>query len=214
MHERLQLTPNRDSVTEAIFYFDVTLLMLGGAFDGLARVAHITHSLSGSARSAGWGSESWLRKLGRANQPLADAMQPEQPFRDARELVAVLRNTIHSQSLRTVTRQALGRRDELVLVPSDIAPDLEAVVTRLGTAEQFGVSREADRRLYIRPGTYVEVSLPIVAEALNGVMDLTPVEQLPGVDPALITTAPPTDRNDHVWAPDVRAQIWRLGGIG
>ena len=214
MHERLQLTPNRDSVTEAIFYFDVTLLMLGGAFDGLARVAHITHSLKGSPRSASWGSKEWLKKLGNANKPLADAMQPEQPFRDARELVAALRNTIHSMSLRTVTHQALGRRDELVLVPSDIAPDLEAVVNRLRTADEFGVTREADQRLYIRPGTYVEVALPIVAEALNGVMDLTPVAQLPGVDPAFLTTGPPTDRNDNVWAPDIRAQIWRLGGIG
>lgn len=214
MHERLQLPASRDSVTEAIFYFDVTLLMLGGAFDGLARVAHITHSLTGSPRSASWGSESWLRKLEQTNRALADAMQPGQPFRDARELVAVLRNTIHSQSLRTVTHQALGRRDELVLVPSDIAADLVAVVNRLGTAEQFGVTREADHRLYIQPGTYVEVSLPIVAEALNGVMDLTAVEQLPGVDPTFITSGPPTDRRDEVWAPDIRAQIWRLGGIG
>jgi hypothetical protein len=31
---------------------------------------------------------------------------------------------------------------------------------------------------------------------------------------AFLTTGPPTDRNDHVWAPHIRAQIWRLGGIG
>lgn len=214
MHERLQLPPTRDSLTEAIFYFDVTLLMLGGAFDGVARVAHITHGLKGSPRGVSWGSDSWLNKLERANKPLADAMRSDQPLRDARDVVAVLRNTIHSQSLRTVTHSTMGRHDELVLVPSDVEGDLEAVLNRLGTPEQFGVSRQRDGRLYIEPGTYVEQALPIVGHALNALMDLTPVEQLPGINAGDLMAGPPTDPKDHVFHPMTRGRVWQLGGIG
>lgn len=61
MHEVLQLPASRDASNEAIFYFDVALLMLGGAFDGLAHVAHVVHGLQGSQRSIGWGNRAWMK---------------------------------------------------------------------------------------------------------------------------------------------------------
>jgi len=183
MHEKLQIPPSRDAATEAIFYFDVTLMMLGGAFDGLARVAHAVHQLSGSPRSASWGSTRWIAKLLAANESLGSLMSAKQPSCDARQLVAILRNTIHSQALRTITHQSGGTRDELVVVPREIEQELEEVLGRLGGASVFGVERRSDGRLYIRPGAYIEVALPLVAAALNSIMDATPVEQLPGVDP-------------------------------
>lgn len=210
MHEKLQVPPSRDAATEAIFYFDVALMMLGGAFDGLARVAHAVHQLSGSPRGASWSKKTWLRKLAATNQPLGLLMSPEQPHRDARELVAILRNTIHSQALRTITHQSGGTRDELVVVPREIERELEDVLARLGDASLFGVERRSDGHLYIRPGVYIEVVLPLVGAALNAIMEATPVEQLPGVDPAQLTNGP---RNDRVFTPENRRRVWQLGGI-
>ena len=158
-----------------------------------------------------WGSEAWVKKLSATNQPLGSLMSPEKPSRDARELVAILRNTIHSQALRTITHHSGGNHDELVVVPREIERELEGVLTRFGEASDFGVERGLDGRLYIRPDTYIEVALPLIATALNEIMDKTPVEQLKGVDPAHLMSGPGSER---VFAPENRRQVWQLGGIG
>lgn len=178
MHERLQLPPSRDSVADALFYFDAALLMLGGAFDGLARVTDRVHGLGGRRGAVGWTKDSWAKRLAGSNNELAELMSPGKPCRDARELVAILRNTIHSQALRTVSWRSDGRPDELVVVPSDIEAELLGIVSRLGSPSGFGLERRRDGRVYIRPGTYLEVILPVVADSLNAIMDATPVERL------------------------------------
>ena len=152
-----------------------------------------------------------MKTLLAANQHLGSLMSPKQPSRDARELVAILRNTIHSQALRTITHHSGGNRDELVVVPREIERELEDVLARLGEASDFGVERRSDGRLYIRPGTYIEVALPLIATALNAIMDATPVEQLPDVDPARLISGP---GSDQVFAPENRKRVWQLGGIG
>ncbi len=210
MHEKLQLPASRDLSDEAIFYFDVALLMLSGAFDGLAQVAHIVHSLGGSERLVGWGSKSWMKQLQTANPGLTQMMTRAQPHRDARELVALLRNTIHQEGFRTIMWQGGGTRRERVLVPPGIEKDLEAILARVGTAADHGVARQADGRLYIEPGIYIEKILPPVLAAINAVMDATPVETLPGVDPTKLLTAAP---DEDMFSATNRQRIRLLSGI-
>lgn len=212
LHEKLQLPASRDLSDEAIFYFDVALLMLGGAFDGLANVAHVVHGLTGSERQIGWGSRSWMKKLGAANPSLGQMMARGQPHRDARELVAILRNTIHQESLRTIMWQSGGTTRERIVVPLGIEAELEAVLARVGPAEPYGVRRAADGRLYIEPGVYIERILPPVFASINAVMDVTPVETLPGVDPAKLLTGPPDDE-DGMFSAANRRRVRLLGGI-
>jgi hypothetical protein len=211
MQALLQLRPSRGVAADALFYFDVTLLMLGGGFDGLAHIAHTVHGFSTSPRTASWASRSWMRKVEAVNARLAHLMAEGQPARDARDLVAVLRNTIHSEALRTTTHQSGGRTDELVVIPREIEQELEEVVNRIADFETFGLERRTNQRLYIKPGIYIEAALPHVAEALNAIMDATPVERLANVDMTTLTTAPTPDR---VWSPENRQAVWALGGIG
>lgn len=210
LHEKLQLPASRDLSDEAIFYFDVALFMLGGAFDGLAQVSHVVHNLGGSERLIGWGSKSWMKQLRAANPVLEQMMTRGQPHRDARELVALLRNTIHHDSLRTIMWHSGGTRRERVVVPPGIECDLEALLARVGTAEAYGVTREADKRLYIEPGIYIEKILPPVMAAINAIMDATPVEALAGVDPEKLLTAPP---EDDMFSATNRQRIRLLSGI-
>ncbi len=211
LHERLQLPASRDASTEAIFYFDVALFMLGGAFDGLAHIANSVHGLGGSRRAIGWGNKSWMKRLETANQPLAQMMRWGQPLRDARELVAIIRNTIHKEALRTIMWQSGGTRRERVVVPAGIDAELETVLARVGTAADFGVSRRIDGRLYVEPGIYLEQILPLVLAAMNAIMDATPVEALFGVDPARLLTAPP---EEDIFKAANRQRIRLLSGIG
>lgn len=213
MHESLQLPDSPDSATEAVFYFDVALFMLGGAFDGLAKVAHVADGLGPlSERRVGWGRSDWMKKLAAVNPTLAQMMSGTHRHRDGRELVAVLRNTIHQEMLRTETWFKRGRGSERIVVPRDIETDLEALVLRVGALDEFGLSRDPGGRLHIAPGLYLEAILPRVFEAMNAVMDATPVENLPGVDPAKLRTTLP--RDDPTFHPDMVARIRLLGGIG
>lgn len=212
LHEKLQLPASRDLSIEAIFYFDVALLMLGGAFDGLAKVAHVVHGLTGSERLIGWGNKSWMKKLRAENPSLAQMMAACQPHRDARELVAILRNTIHQESLQTTTWQSGATRSERIVLPPGIETELEAVLARVGTADQYGVRRAEDGRLYIEPGHYIERILPIVFASINAVMDATPVETLPGVDAAGLPAGPPHDE-DGMFGAANRRRIRLLSGI-
>ncbi len=167
MHEKLQLPPSLDAATEAVFYFDVALFMLGGAFDGIAKVAHVAHGLGGAQdRRVGW-SEKWLKKLARTNESLAQMMAWGQPHRDAREMIAVLRNAIHQEILRTSTWVSRGDRSERVVVPRSIERTLEEIVGRAGTRDEFGLSRQVDGRLYIDPGIYLEAVLPRAFDAIS-----------------------------------------------
>lgn len=213
LHEKLQLPAARDLSDEAIFYFDVTLFMLGGALDGLAHVAHVVQGLGGSERLIGWGSKSWMKQLAAANSGLHQMMTRRQPHRDARELVAILRNTIHQESLRTIMWQSGGDRRERVVVPSNIEAELEAVLGRVGKAEDYGVTRQADKRLYIEPGIYIEKILPPVLAAINAIMDATPVETLPGVDSSKLLTGPPQNGDDGMFSAAIRQRIRLLSGI-
>jgi hypothetical protein len=210
LHEKLQLPPSRDLSDEAIFYLDVALFMLGGAFDGLAQVAHMVHGLGGSQRWVGWGSQSWIRRLGAANQQLEQLMSWGQPHRDARELVAILRNAIHQEGLRTIMWQTGGTRTARVMIPSGIDADLEAVLARIGPAGDYGVGRQRDGRLYIDPGVYLEKILRPVLASINAIMDATQVETLSGVDPAKLLTGPP---DENIFRTINRERIRRLSGV-
>jgi hypothetical protein len=213
MHENLQLPDSIDAATEAVFYFDTALFQLGGAFDSLAKVAHVAHGLGAVGdRRVGWGRQDWMQKLSAANPALAQMMSGTHRHRDGRELVAVLRNSIHQEMLRLETWHKRGQRSERIVVPRDIETELEALVLRCGTLDDFGLTRETNGRLHLAPGVYLEAILPRAMEAMNAIMDATPVENLPGADPAKLLTGPPTD--DRTFHPDIVERVRLLGGVG
>lgn len=211
LHERLQLPPTRETATDAIFYFNVLLLLLGGALDALALVAHRTHGISMDEHLVGWGRAQWTRELRRVNRPLAELMDQGQPHRDARDLVATMRNTIHSEALRSITWHVGSTRDERIAVPAGITGRIEKIANRLDSAAAFGLSRESDSRAYVEPGVYVEAIFPLVMEAMNALMDATPVENLPGVQARALMSGPP---NDALFSPARRGRVRLFSGIG
>jgi hypothetical protein len=214
LHRELQRPPTRDTADESLFYLDVTLLMLGGAFDATARVADAVHTLGTPRHQVSWASERWLRRLNGVNQRLAALMSVHSPARVARDLVAVLRNTIHGEAMRTITYQAGGKRDELAVIPKALEAELEDLATGAGGAAGLGLDRLPSGHLYIHPGTYVEGVLPLAFAALNEIMDTTPVEQLSGVDPAELSQGPPNEEtHENIFHPAIRRRLRLLAGL-
>jgi hypothetical protein len=64
MQEQLRLRATSDTQEEALFYFDVVLLMLAAALDVVARVAHRIYGLPARGyRGASWRSDEWRTTL-------------------------------------------------------------------------------------------------------------------------------------------------------
>lgn len=103
MHWQLKLEQNNDTADEVLFDLDILLLMLGGAFDALGRIAHLVYGLKGIERNASWRYPNWLTELDRADPTLAGLMRHGTENRDALELVARLRNYVHGEIMRSIS---------------------------------------------------------------------------------------------------------------
>jgi hypothetical protein len=97
LHEQFQIPQSHDTADEALFYLDMLLVQLNGAFDALARVAHLGLGLNGSYRHASWRHSGWRAQLAKPAPTLAALMADETEERDALELVALLRNSVHGE---------------------------------------------------------------------------------------------------------------------
>jgi len=213
MHVDLQRRASRETATDALFYFDVGLLMLGGAFDSLARVADRALGLCTPPAQISWGN-SWPRKL--KGTTLGSTMRKSTPHGDAWRLVALLRNTIHYAIFETVTWQTGGLRDERAAVPDDVAAEVEEVVIRLGGLDQFGMRRELDT-LFVEPGVCFEALLPRAFAAIDAIMAATPIEDLAGVGTnGVLPVGPPSNNGTafDTFSQANRDRVRLLGGVG
>ncbi|HKP90731.1 MAG TPA: hypothetical protein VJT75_12260 [Thermoleophilaceae bacterium] len=191
--QQFHLPPDNNTSDEALFYLDVVLLMLSGAFDAAAQVAHTVYGLTGKTDDAGWRKGPWRKKLGAVEPAFATLLADESQTRDAMDLVGLLRNTIHGEALRGIAYEEHGkprRRENLVLLPAQHRTRLLDAVARRGGGTQWGLRRGDE--VAVEGDTFLEALIPEVARALNDLMDATNVMRLPGVSAANLPE-PPTD---------------------
>ena len=212
LHEQFQVPQNNDTADEALFYLDMLLIQLGGAFDALARVAHLGFGLSGTHRYASWRRPSWLVRLGRQAPALAALMAEETEERDALELVALLRNSVHGEPFTPVARQRAGQIHKFIQLPQDDTPPFLAAVSRRGGEAAWGIHPVAATtgKILLEADTYVEALLPTVARSLNALMKAIEVERFPGVRPGWATPPWPTTDAEE---PEIRAAVRQLAGL-
>ncbi|MCA1708733.1 MAG: hypothetical protein LC808_37820 [Actinobacteria bacterium] len=110
--QQSQLPPDNDTSDEAIFYLDVALLMLNGAFDAGARVVHLTYALSGDPSNAGWRKANWRKRLLAADSAFEPLLADESRARDVLDLVGLLRNTIHGAGLQAISVSDAGQAEQ------------------------------------------------------------------------------------------------------
>lgn len=81
------------------------LLMLSGSFDVTALIANRVYGLSVPDYRTGWRQRQWRDALRLVDRALADLMEPRKSGADALELVALMRNTVHGEALRSELHQ-------------------------------------------------------------------------------------------------------------
>ena len=215
LQEQFQVRQTNNTMDEALFYLDVALLELAGAFDAVARVAHLAYGLSGGLNSASWRRDEWRDRLARHAKDLADLMDDEQPTRDVFELIALLRNSIHGAALQGIAFETLGKprgRESLVLIPSRDEKRFQNAVARIGGDAHWGVRRLDDGSTYLDPHEFVEAIVPAAAVVLDLLMSHTDVERLPAVEPKELLTGAP-DQGESPFSPANRARVRSLAGF-
>jgi len=86
VHVEAAKPDGRDVAEEALLYLDSLLVALGGAFDAVARVAHLAYGLPAHQfKYASWHREKWLVSLASADADLAERMARGTEGRDSLE---------------------------------------------------------------------------------------------------------------------------------
>ncbi len=185
---------DNDIRDDALTALDDVSYRLMGAFDVLARVAHRVCGLSSRERSAGWQNAGWLAELAAVAPDLADVLHPGKQGTKVLTILRLLRNTIHGEALQGLHVQMSGKPDRsLVGLNSDDEAEILEAMDALGGRARWGVEELLPGRVHVDPGVVVEELFGEVIPLLNALMDLTPVESLPGMSLTEDDLVPPVD---------------------
>jgi hypothetical protein len=195
LHHQMKLEQNLDTADEALFALDTFLVFLVGAFDAVGRAAHLTYGLKpNKLHDASWRRQWRTRQLAPVAPALAQLMDDGTPTRDALDLLALLRNTVHGEALTTVAIKHASRPlENVLLLPKDQEQKLLAIIARRGGDDAWGIRQLSGLGISMRIDVFVESVLPMASDALDRLIGAVEVERLPGVKPASLPSGPPAD---------------------
>lgn len=179
LHGQLLRVPTPESTDEALLYFDSFLVALAGAFDCAARVADQVYAVH-RPREASWRKPDWVQRVKAEDPSLASLVAPAAEVRDCVDVIFLLRNTVHEETLTIVGIVGSSERIESyqAAVPQSQRDALLACATRLGGAAAWGLHTVGDEALAIDLATYTEQATRRCLVALNALMAAVAVERL------------------------------------
>jgi hypothetical protein len=195
LHHQMKLEQNNDTADEALFFLDTFLVFLVAAFDAVGRAAHLTYGLDASRlHEVSWRRPWRTRQLAPVAATLAQLMDDGAPARDALDLVALLRNTVHGEALRTVAAKYASRPlQNVLLLPKDQEHQLLTLIDRRGGNDAWGIQELPGRGISMQMDVFVESIFPMAFNALDTLIGGIEVQRLAGVELATLSTGPPVD---------------------
>ena len=204
---------NINTIDEAPSLLDVVLLLLMGAVDATARVAHAVLRLESKPDRAGWQKQDWLSKVAKAAPPLAALFQEGTETVHFLTILRLLRNSIHGKALTALGVKG-GQQSlrTLVGLPKYQQTKLLESFDALGGTDNWGVEQLFPNQVHANPGVLLEQLLPRILEMLNKIVDATPIEELAHVSPQSSDLQPFGGR-DSVSCTEMRRQSirWQVG---
>jgi hypothetical protein len=189
------------------------LVSLSAAFDVVARVVDKALGLNSKPQHISWNSEGWRRAVRALTRDFDTCLAPNQSHGQVFRVLSILRNSIHGEALRTIAlRDERKPIENILVVPRSDQHEFIHLLDQLGGRDLWGFRDIADMFTCVRPGMVTEQLMPRAAGALNEIMKLTPVEQLPGITPQTqLMTGPAA--NDDWWGEDTRRRVRFLSGL-
>jgi hypothetical protein len=215
LHGQMKLEQNKDTADEALSFLDTLLVFLVGTFDAVARAAHLTYGLDPSnLHGVSWRRPWRTQQLAPVAPALAQLVDAGTPGRDALDLLALLRNTVHGEALRTVATQHASRPlQNVLLLPNDQEQALLAIIARRGGNDAWGIRPLTGLGVSMQMDVFVESVLPMAVDALDRLIGAIEVERLSGVQPANLPASPPADNANDPFHSSRRRQVRLLAGL-
>lgn len=208
------LPQDNDVAGDVMADLDTVMILLVGAFDVLARVAHRFRGMPGKDFRAGWQKTGWLKEIERSDKALARVMAVGGTGSDVFEVLRLLRNTVHGVALQPIGVHQYGRRQhtKAKLPRSDAARLLEISRNRNWAAE-WGLEDWEEGGVHVSPEALVEHLLSIAIPTLDRIMNLLQVSPpLTQVADGAQSLALRADPNHEVFAPaNQRSVLLQLG---
>jgi hypothetical protein len=218
---QLFYVPNYDSITDRVVYhFDYLTLILYGAFDALARVAHRAYEIKKpTERYAGFRGPEFRDQLRKARALDLEQLVSDPRVQDLLFVLGELRNNIHGAAIEAWNAGSLENLNAAeVEVPDNQAANMWGRFTSLGTPLHWGVRQRpptSSRQthpysLRIEPYAFATKALAECLPIINEIMGRTEVTRLlpPGFNMADLRTGP----QDHEFFPrKLRHEIRSLG---
>ena len=216
VHIALNRTTNNDINDDALGNLDHVLMLLMGAVDASARVAHYVLALTSEEEYAAWQKEKWVKEVAKKSPKLAQLFVKGSRHRNSLEILRLLRNSVHGEALRGATLQTEGKTDTIVVLPKRDEANILASMDKLGGKAEWGYEPFAPGVGHIRPGLLVDKLIDEIIVLLNDVLRETPVEILPKIEKANLANKPPEPkakgRMDDTFSEWNRLAIrWQLG---
>jgi hypothetical protein len=188
---RLQNDPGNSR--EVLAHLDTMLVLLMGAVDVTARVAHRVLALTGDIYNAGW-QRPWINTVAATDPTLAAIFAANTHNWHALRILGRLRNTVHGQAIRSVPVWLSGGSVETeIQLPADNQADIVASMDVLGGRGSWGARNIAGGSVQVNPSIFVERLWPEIVRVLNATMTATPVERLGNVNLTPVDLQPPPD---------------------
>jgi hypothetical protein len=213
VHIGLNKPQDNDTADQVLASTDVVLLLLMGAADATARIAHTTLGLTMNPHESGWQRQGWMKAVSKEAPSLGKLFKPGTDQSHVLTILRLLRNAIHGEALQPLS-VGLPRRRERTLVglPARDAAAVTNAIEALGGAAKWGVESLIPGRLHFDPGTFVEELFSQVLVMLNSIMANTPVERLSHVALTPTDALPASDSRFDTFGEMNRQSIrWQLG---
>lgn len=214
VHRALNQPQDNDTADAALASLDTVLLLLMGALDAAAQVAHTVLAMDpDELYTAAWHRKNWQRKLKKVRPKLAALVTNDSPGQHVLTILGHLRNSVHGSALQALSfRKGVEPLQTLLGLPKAEVAEIRAAMRALGGEKLWGVSHVLPDRPHVDPGTLLERLFPLVLELINGLMDETPVENLSYVNIPPENTKPPENGPDDPFYERTRLSIrWQLG---
>ncbi|MBL7553807.1 hypothetical protein I6A60_39170 [Frankia sp. AgB1.9] len=214
VHLALNQPQNNDTADDALAAFDEAALLLMGAVDASARVAHtVLGIMKPSVRRAGWQNGDWMSEVQIRRSALAAVVAPGTAAEAALTILRLMRNTIHGEAMAAINRRDIDSR-QMRTIMSMPGVDQAALLAATGAAggdASWGISPQR-RGIHADAGVLLDRLFHEVVEVLNRLMEETPVEQLAHVALGPANSGPQGGKSDAVWDSANRLAVaWQLG---
>lgn len=211
VHRALNRPQNNSTADETLASLDIVFILLMGAVDAVARVAHLTLGLSSGIFQAAWQKQQWLTSVTQACPPLAQVVAPDSPGYHTLTILRLLRNSVHGEALQALAVQTSSQISTALGLPKSDMTTLLAAMDALGGQAAWSAQQLIPGSVHVDPGVLLEQLFPRVLELLNELMKNTPVEQLSHLTASTTLSSIPDDPHGPFAERNRLSIRWQLG---